>query len=102
MELSKEVYAKIPETHVFQSSREIEALFSFIVPDQAVLDMPWRVIGANSSRFSSVLSGPVRSKIMELQLKTLGDSQDNWENFNSFALVWTGTFGALLEASATI
>ena len=102
MELSKEVYAKIPETHVFQSSREIEALFSFIVPDQAVLDMPWRVIGANTSRFSSVLSGPVRSKIMELQLKTLGDSQDNWENFNSFALVWTGTFGALLEASATI
>lgn len=102
LELSKEIYAKVPETQIYQSNREIEALFSFIVPDQAILDMPWRVIGSNSSRYSSALSGPVRSKIMELQLKTLGDSQDNWENFNSFALVWTDTYGALLEASATI
>lgn len=102
IELSNEVYTKVPEAQIHKSHREIEALFSFVVPDQAILDMPWIVIASNSSRYSSMLSGPIRSKIMELQLKTLGDSQDNWENFNSFALVWTGTYGALLEASVTI
>ncbi len=102
VELSKEVYARVLDVPIYQMTRDIEALFPFTVPDQAVLEMPWSVMAGNSSRYSSVLSGPVRRKIIELQLKTLGDSHNNWENFNSFALVWTGTYGALLEASATI
>lgn len=102
VELSKEVYVVNPNVPTHKNNQAVEALFSFVVPDQAVLDMPWEIVSNNSSRYSSVLSGPVRSKIMEMQLKILGESTDKWETFNNFALVWTGTFGSLLQASVAI
>lgn len=102
MDLSKEVYSKGPTKDAFSRGRDIEALFVFVMPEQAILDMPWDVIESNCSRYSTVLSGTMREKIMDLQMRSLGTCPEHWETFNSLAHTWQGTFGSLLQTSVKL
>lgn len=102
MDLSKEVYSKGPTKDPFSRGRDIEALFVFVMPEQAILDMPWDIIESNCTRYSTILSAAMREKIMDLQMRSLGTCPEHWETFNSLAHTWQGTFGSLLQTSVKL
>ena len=102
VELSKSVYSSIGSKPTYTISRDMEALFAFTAPREALANMPWSVV-CNELRYSPVLaSAKVRNTLMQMQLESLGSSIEKWETFNNFALTWTETFGSLLDAAVAI
>lgn len=102
VDLSKSVYGSLSSKPSYSISRDIEALFAYTAPREALANMPWSIV-CNELRYSPVLAlATVRSTLMQMQLESLGSSIEKWETFNNFASTWTETFGSLLDAAVAI
>lgn len=92
------------EDQPYRVQNAISNLLERGISDEAVARLPFAVIAENVyyRRYSSPVLEAVAPQLVRLQMGSLGENTQFWENFNNLSVDWSGTLGELLEAATTL
>jgi hypothetical protein len=87
----------------YHSHREHTYLLETFPTERVLSSAPWSVMNSISRGWnSSVLEGKLGEMVQQMQLDKLGDDFGRWQQFNSLAQNWDGSFGDLLDAASSL